>query len=231
MKSKPIIFESIFNERLIHRAAVNHALSDMHRLAITDLLACSDRSPSELADRLNIDSNLLAHHLSVLARVNLIERVSSQGDGRRRYVRLVHSALSSLDPHLPFKVERVVFVCTENVARSRLAAALWNEIGLEVTATSGGTHPGRSVHPGAIRAAMRRGLDLRGGKPQPVPKFTETDLVVTVCDRAHEHLLSATEVKRVHWSVPDPVGAKSPNAFETTTEFLAERIEQLATFI
>ena len=40
-----------------------------------DELCVSDRSPSELARSLAITSNLLAHHLDVLAHAGVIERV------------------------------------------------------------------------------------------------------------------------------------------------------------
>lgn len=219
--------ESIFGEQLNRRAAVHGALSDPHRLAIVDQLTYSDRSPSELAGALRIDSNLLAHHLGVLEGVKLIERVVSQGDRRRRYLRLVPSMLLNLDLVQRVGVERVVFICTENVARSQIAAALWNQLGRKVIATSGGAHPGKRIHPEAVRAARHRGLDLRQQKPGPVPDTNTADLVVTVCDRAHEQLGSAGGSDRIHWSVPDPVASEDPKAFETATDHLAERVEQL----
>ena len=39
-----------------------------------------------------------------------------------------------------------------------------------------------------IRAADRLGLDLRRARPGPIPRPRPTDLVVTVCDKAHEAL-------------------------------------------
>ena len=70
------------------RAAIHTALADPHRLEIVDELAISDRSPTELGRSLAIGSNLLAHHLGVLEEAGLIERHASDGDARRRYVRL-----------------------------------------------------------------------------------------------------------------------------------------------
>ena len=74
------------------RAQLHAAVSDPTRLRIVDDLAASDRSPSELGERLGIGSNLLAHHLDVLEHAGIIQRFTSAGDGRRRYVRLVHDA-------------------------------------------------------------------------------------------------------------------------------------------
>lgn len=203
------------------------ALGDPHRLAIVEQLTISDRSPSELARMLSIDSNLLAHHLAVLQDVELLERVASQGDHRRRYVRLVASALSDMNFDERRRPERLVFVCTENVARSQLASALWNQFGLSVRSSSGGTHPGKCIHPETLKAAKRRGLDLRDSRPRPVPATTRDDLVVTVCDKAHEWLSSRGEARHVHWSVADPVARNDPGAFDAAADCLAERIESL----
>lgn len=72
---------------------VHAALGDPSRLAIVDQLTGSDRSPQELQELLGVPSNLLAHHLDVLAAAGLIERSRSSGDGRRRYVHLVTDRL------------------------------------------------------------------------------------------------------------------------------------------
>ncbi|HKX71485.1 MAG TPA: helix-turn-helix domain-containing protein, partial [Acidimicrobiales bacterium] len=78
------------------RAAVHAALGEPLRLAIIDELSSSDRAPSDLAARFGLAGNLLAHHLHVLERVGLIERVVSAGDRRRRYVRLRHRGVSDM---------------------------------------------------------------------------------------------------------------------------------------
>jgi len=219
------------DERLKERARLYAALGDPHRLAIVDELVLSDRAPSELAAMLGLDSNLLAHHLGVLERLRLVERVVSQGDRRRRYVRLAPTTLARLTHGPALRITRVVFVCTENVARSQLAAALWNHLRSDVPATSGGTHPGSRVHPGAVRAAARRHLDLRPARPGPIPDTGRADLVITVCDRAHETLGAAGAGTWLHWSVPDPVTCGQPAAFDAATEVLSDRIEDLAPLV
>lgn len=74
-----MMIESILGDRTLRRAGIHAALAEPHRLAIIDELVLSDRSPSELRATLGMDSNLLAHHLHVLARLKLIERSESQG--------------------------------------------------------------------------------------------------------------------------------------------------------
>lgn len=208
------------SETLRTRAARHAALGDPTRLAIVDELATSDRAPTELRHRFDLESNLLAHHLDVLDAVGLITRTRSSGDGRRRYVHLLPGALAglSLGPRLP--LGPALFVCTQNSARSHLAAALWRQVG--GAASSAGTHPAAAVHPGAVAAAHRAGLDLQDAAPQGLGELNEGTLVVTVCDQAHEEL--GDRPGWLHWSIPDPVAAGSSAAFDHALGELRSRI-------
>ncbi len=210
------------------RARLHAALGDPQRLAIIDELTFSDRAPSELGSILHIGSNLLAHHLAVLENVDLIRRVTSQGDRRRRYVQLVPGTIARLGVGAMRDVGRLIFVCTENSARSQLAEVLWNDLRLDITATSGGTCPAARVHPGAVRVASDRGLRLRGARPRPIPEVGPGDLVITVCDKAHEALCAGGELSHIHWSVPDPATSGEPKAFALTVDVLSERISSLS---
>jgi protein-tyrosine-phosphatase len=171
-----------------------------------------------------VESNLLAHHLDVLERVGLITRTRSSGDGRRRYVRLRVEALEGLVRPVSFSAQPALFVCTQNSARSQLAAGLWEQVTHE-PAESAGTHPAARVHPGAVAAGRRAGFDLSGSRPRRVEEIERPpDLVVTVCDRAHEELGPGD---RLHWSVPDPVGSSSNGAFDVVVTELRNRIHRL----
>jgi len=209
---------------LDRRAAVHRALGEPHRLAIVDALALSDRSPSELAELASIGSNLVAFHLGVLEAAGVVERTASQGDGRRRYVRLHRDALGVVAPRR-VHADEVLFVCTRNSARSQLAAALW-ERRTGLRARSAGTDPASAVHPLAFEVAAAHGLDLSSRVPRhrdalegPAP-----DLVVSVCDRARE---AGGCAPQLHWSVPDPAGGTAAD-FEAAFRQLADRVEVLA---
>lgn len=92
---------------------------------------------------------------------------------------------------------------------------------------SAGTHPAARVHPGAVAAARRVGLDLRSAVPRTLADIGPTpSLVVTVCDRAHEEL--DPQDAWWHWSVPDPVAAEAPEAFDAVVADLTSRIERFA---
>ena len=207
------------------RAAVHAALGEPVRLAIVEDLAVSDRSPSELATRLSIPTNLLAHHLDVLDDVGLIDRFVSAGDRRRRYVRLVREPLARLGVATARPAGVVMFVCSHNSARSQLAAALWTaRTGGE--AMSAGTHPADRVHPGAVAAASRAGLDLSRAEPRLLDTDRPANLVVTVCDQAHEELDVGSGWW--HWSLPDPVEDGRAAAFAAVITELDGRIRAVA---
>lgn len=208
------------------RAAIFAALADPARLTIIDHLLLGDASSSELRSILGIQSNLLAHHLGQLRKSGLIRKSRSEADGRRSYFSLNRSALEALVPVTKRHAQRVVFVCTQNSARSQLAAAIWNRRS-EVPATSAGTHPSSCVHPGALAAARRHKLHLRPHTPRYLGDVLAAgDLVIAVCDNAHEELPS--ELARLHWSVADPARTARANAFDTAVDELTERIQHLA---
>jgi ArsR family transcriptional regulator, arsenate/arsenite/antimonite-responsive transcriptional repressor / arsenate reductase (thioredoxin) len=130
----------------------------------------------------------------------------------------VHAALA--DP-----ARRVLFVCTANSARSHLAAALWRRAS-NLPAASAGTHPAARIDPGAIAAALRHHLPMRRLRPCHISDVQhDGDLVITVCDLAHEELGPQAAV---HWSVPDPVPAGDPASFDAALTELSHRVERLA---
>lgn len=216
------------------RAGVYAALGEPVRLSILDHLVLGDASPGDLAVLLGLGTNLLAHHLKVLEEAGIIRRVRSEGDRRRAYVQLcldipLVRAAAAAGPGQPIAnapIRCVLFVCTANSARSQLAAASWNRIS-PVPATSAGTHPAARVHPGAIAVGRRNGLHLGRARPHKVDgTATSADLLVAVCDNAHEELDPTTA--RLHWSIPDPVRVDTDEAFETAYQDITRRVRQLA---
>ena len=201
------------------------ALADPARLQIIDTLSAGDTSPSELAAMLAVPSNLLAHHLRVLEQAGLITRRRSDGDRRRTYLQLIPGALESLTHPAARTARRVLFVCTANSARSHLAAALWRRTS-SLPATSAGTHPAARIDPGAVATARRHHLPMRRLRPRHISDVQhDGDLVITVCDLAHEELGRQTAV---HWSIPDPVPAGDPASFDAALAELSHRVERLA---
>jgi len=220
--------ESMNNERtsLEARARVHAALGEPARLAIVDALTLGDVSPGEIARRLGLATNLVAHHVQVLHDAGVLVRTRSEGDRRRTYLRLVPEALASIARPTPTSTDRVLFVCTHNSARSQLAAAMWPQHS-PIPAACAGTEPAPTVHPRAARVARRHGLSLAHARTAHVGDVLRPgDLVVAVCDTAHEHFAGGDG--QLHWSVPDPARADTDDAFESAYADLANRIDRLA---
>ncbi|MFI5691795.1 helix-turn-helix domain-containing protein [Kribbella sp. NPDC051586] len=211
---------------LAERSRIHAALGDPARLAIVDTLIAGDAAPGELAAALDLPTNLVAHHLKVLEAAGLVVRTRSEGDRRRTYVRLEPDALAAIATPALIAAERVVFVCTQNSARSQLAAAIWARRS-DVPAVSAGTEPAGRVHPRAMKVARRHGLDPSGWHPSPLREVAEgNDLLIAVCDNAHEHL-PGNRRPQLHWSIPDPAPIDTDAAFEAAYAELTNRIDRL----
>jgi protein-tyrosine-phosphatase/DNA-binding MarR family transcriptional regulator len=210
----------------LRRVQIHAALADPGRLGIVDRLMVADSSPSELQARLSMPSNLIAHHLGVLEGAGVVARVRSEGDRRRTYVRLIPGALDLMVPSTAQQADRVLFVCSQNSARSQLAVAIWNRRS-SLPAASGGTRPAAVVHPRALAAAARHNLPMHPHTPQHFNDIiSPTDLVIAVCDNAHEEL--PPDTRRIHWSIPDPARTDGDDAFDRALDDLTDRIDRLA---
>src|SRR5262249_61718401 len=124
-------------------------------------------------------------------RAGLTPRRRSEGAGRRTYLQLIPEGMDGMAPLPTRAARRVLFVCTANSARSHLAAALWHQAST-VPAVSAGTHPAETIDPGAIAAADRHRLPLPRHRPRHISEVRQGgDLVITVCDLAHEEVGAA----------------------------------------
>ena len=123
---------------------------------------------------------------------------------------------------------RVLFVCTHNSARSQLAAAEWKRTS-KVPVASAGTHPADTIHRRALDTAKRHKLSLAGAGTQQVAHVrAKDDLVVAVCDQAHEELAATGQPGAIHWSIPDPVRQDTNRAFENAYDDIRARVVRLA---
>ena len=212
------------------KARIHGVLADAHRLAVLHHVALGDRTPKQLAEVLDIPMPLLSHHLNVLDEWGLIVRTASEQDRRKRFVTLHSSAFGYLDrawlrERVGAPSGRVVFACTQNSARSVLAAALWSDRFHRPTA-AGGTTPGSRLHPSTVRTARTHRLRLLQDTPVPLGDvLDESDLLVTVCDAANEQVRQHSN--RLHWSIPDPAATGDRQSFETAFEQLSQRISRL----
>jgi protein-tyrosine-phosphatase len=128
---------------------------------------------------------------------------------------------------------RVLFLCTGNSARSQIAEALLTQKGgSRFVAASAGTSPAARVHPEAIAALARWGIEWSGHRPKNVDTLLGEpwDLVITVCDRARESCpVIPGRPTFAYWGVPDPAAIEDPErrakAFSDTVAVLSWRLD------
>ena len=205
------------------------ALGDVHRLQVVDLLATTDLSSSELVAALSIPSNLLAHHLSTLEDAGLLTRRRSEGDGRRTYLSLTRAGAAPVTN--PTRHTSAPPGAPGGVRVHRQHRPLPPRRSPVAEGQPGGghlrRHPSRRPHP--LWRTRRRWTPPPRAARRPTRLLADTvedsDLLVTVCDRAHEALGGHA---RIHWSIPDPVPVGTRAAFDAAHDALAERIEALA---
>src|SRR5438874_3745962 len=127
---------------------------------------------------------------------------------------------------------RVLFLCTSNSARSQMAEALLRDLaGDRFEVFSAGT-TASFVRPQAIAVMNELGIDIAHHRSKSVDELLSEnfDYVITVCDHANQHCPNFPGViKRVHWSIDDPVGSGSeaaePAAFRRARDELQELID------
>ncbi len=200
-------------------------LADQTRWVILTALRTSDRPVGELAERLKLPANLISYHLGLLRQAGLVEAHRSEADARSLYYGLNLPALErayqqiSAQLHLPspapvpVAVPPVVFLCTENSARSQMAEGWLRQLsGGQVPARSMGIAPGE-LHPLAVQVMAEVGVDIGYQYAKGIEQLHRAapGLVVTVCDRARESCpADLTAPIQLHWSIPDP--ARAPRA-------------------
>ncbi len=112
-------------------------------------------------------------------------------------------------------MQRVLFLCTHNSARSQMAEGLLRELGKgQFEVFSAGTEA-THVRPLAIKAMAEKGIDISGQRSKVLTEYLGEpfDYVITVCDQANESCPVFPGAKtRLHWSFPDPSKATGTEA-------------------
>jgi protein-tyrosine-phosphatase len=214
------------------------------RWNLLTLLARSDYRVQELVHLVEEPQNLVSYHLKRLRKAHLVVERRSNADARDIYYSLDVERLqnlfletgASLHPVLghPAKVlhdrsHRILFLCTENSARSQLAEGIMRHLANNVEVFSAGSVP-TEVHPLAIEAARERGIDLSAHESKHMDEFIDTrfDYVITVCDLARETCPGFPgSAEYIHWSLPDPSLTNDYAAFQQTAAEIEKRVRYL----
>ena len=122
--------------------------------------------------------------------------------------------------------QKVLVLCTGNSCRSIIAEALINSKLDGVEAHSSGVKPSGRVNPNAkkVLEAHNEWNDKYYSKTLDTLDHIEFDLVVTVCDHAHETCpIFDKPTPKLHISFEDPDG-KAYEAFEATYVEIQEQL-------
>jgi protein-tyrosine-phosphatase len=135
------------------------------------------------------------------------------------------------------KVLNVLFLCTGNSARSIIAEAMLNAMGMKrFQAFSAGSHPAGKVNPFAIELLQRNRLPVAELRSKNWDEFAapgapSLDFVFTVCDNAAGEVCPVWpgQPMTAHWGVPDPAAVEGTDeekrkAFFMTFTQLQNRI-------
>jgi len=106
---------------------------------------------------------------------------------------------------------KILFVCIHNSARSQMAEAFINSLGLDnVKAESAGLEEGK-LNPIVVDAMKEIGIDISSNKTKTVYEFIKEGrhyhYVITVCDATSGErcpIFPGNVYKRLHWSFDDP---------------------------
>lgn len=109
---------------------------------------------------------------------------------------------------------RVLFLCTENRARSQMAEAIMRRrAGKRFEAHSAGSRPASAIHPLAVEALHEIGIDAAGASPKSMLDLmdVEFELVVTLCggarrDRAAHRPTARNDLTET-WRLPRAAGS------------------------
>lgn len=209
------------------------------------LLARSDYGGQELVRLVKEPQNLVSYHLGLLSDQKVVTERRSTADGRGMYYSLdletlrtlYFASADSLHPglnatqqkqdELQFSDEkmRVLFLCTENSARSQMAEGILRHLSNgQVEVYSAGSHPS-SLHPSAVQACASMNIDISQQRSKHMDEFRgqSFDYIVTVCDRVRESCPTFPgDPERIHWSFLDPL------AIEGSEEARIRACEQVA---
>ena len=101
----------------------------------------------------------------------------------------------------------ILFLCTGNSCRSQMAEGWARHLKSDVlTAYSAGVET-HGLNPNAVKVMAEAGVDISGQRSQHIDEFKETqlDVIVTVCDHAHETCpWFPADCKVIHHGFEDP---------------------------
>jgi ArsR family transcriptional regulator len=238
-------------EKMTHASSASgmlKLLADDTRWHLIARLRRSDFQAGELSTLLSLPQNLVSYHLGILRQAGLVQAHRSDADARAVYYSLDLAALGAGYAHIGAAMQlphywnpatqpaaTVVFLCTQNSARSQMAEGWLRHLSSgRISVRSAGIAP-QALHPLAIQVMAEAGVDIGYQHAKGLDALADLapNVVVTVCDLAREQCPEwAASPHQLHWSIPDPVRAQGnqetqAQAFRAVRDDLRQRVEGL----
>ena len=131
----------------------------------------------------------------------------------------------------------VLFMCTGNSARSIIAEAILNRVGVgRFKAFSAGSHPKGEIHPFALQLLKSLNHDMSSARSKDWNEFAapgapKLDFAFTLCNDAANEACPVWpgQPMTAHWGLPDPASVEGTDAekhlaFADTYRMLNNRI-------
>lgn len=131
--------------------------------------------------------------------------------------------------------KKVLFLCTGNSCRSQMAEGLARHLaGDKWEVFSAGLEP-QGISSRAVEVMLERGIDISHQRSETLDPqlIRQMDVVITLCgDAAEKCPILPSEVKSLHWSLPDPAkneGSKEEvySMFRIVRDEIEERLLNL----
>ncbi|MVX66331.1 arsenate reductase ArsC [Clostridium chromiireducens] len=108
--------------------------------------------------------------------------------------------------------KKVLFLCSQNAARSQMAEAILNIKGRgRFAAYSAGLNPASQIDSFAIEAMKQDDIDISCKVPKSLKEFENVkfDFIITLCDKAINECPSySSDTITAHWGITDPINFK-----------------------
>ena len=126
-------------------------------------------------------------------------------------------------------MNRILFMCVANSARSQMAEGLARTLLSNVRVMSAGSQPSK-VNPYAIEALSEQRIDISGQRSKSVDEIdpNQVDLVITLCAEEVCPIFPG-RVRRLHWPIPDPASndpALTPEELRTRFRTARDQIRE-----
>src|SRR3989338_5455103 len=129
-------------------------------------------------------------------------------------------------------VKDILFVCTENSARSQMAEGFFNHHNKdpEYIWISAGTLPVKSIKPYAIRAMKEKGIDISSHAPKLLTFKMAEDAEKIITMGCIKGCPLTPKEKTEDWNLDDPAG-KSIDEFRKIADKIEKKIIKLVALI